>query len=70
MACGCSGKSRSTFRKSSVPEGKPSGRAAQAATEQMHEVLDSRGRSTGRKFSSLVAATGYAKRIGGRTKPV
>lgn len=68
MACGCGGSGtarRQTFR---IPaEG--NAQAAQAATAVQHEVLNARGTPTGRKFSSLVAATGYAQRIGGSVRP-
>lgn len=72
MACGCTGKPRSTFRKSSEPQPRrvqPSASAAQRAVESQHEVIDASGRPTGRKFTSLVAASSYAKRIGGKTRP-
>lgn len=46
------------------------GRAAAAAGAREHEVLDARGKPTGRRFSSLVAASQFAQRIGGTTKPI
>lgn len=66
---GCSGSPRrSTFR---TPAGSPvSAAAAQAATSSAYEIIDSRGRVVkGRTFTSLVAASGYASRIGGTTRP-
>jgi predicted alpha/beta-hydrolase family hydrolase len=43
--------------------------AAQIGSATMYEVVTAAGKSTGRKFSSLVAATGFATRIGGSTRP-
>jgi hypothetical protein len=66
MACGCAG------RKAAEPisRAESSARAVQAGSFQEYEVLNARGQTTGRKFTSLVAASGYASRIGGSTRPV
>lgn len=71
--CGSCGGNRSTapFRvPASSPAARTSGAAAQAGSSTMYEVLTARGTPTGRRFSSLVAASGYARRIGGSTQPV
>lgn len=65
MACGCQGNK--TAPVSRLPQ---KAAAAQAATAPSYEVLTARGAPTGRTFSSLVAATEYAGRIGGSTRPV
>lgn len=69
--CGsCGGRGSVPFR---VPSsgGPVDPNATQAgSTVQQFEVLDGAGRGTGRKFSSLIAATSYAKRLGGSTRPV
>lgn len=72
MPCGCQGANahRHSFRAPATPKQAPSQRAAQAATTSMYEVLDGQGRSTGRRFSSLVAASNYARTRGGTTRPV
>lgn len=44
-------------------------RAAAVASAPEYEVLDAKGKPTGRYFTSLVAATGFANRIGGTTRP-
>lgn len=64
MACGCN-KGRAGQRRTTTPAG-----VAQAAALTEHEVVDSRGNGTGRRFTSLVAAAQYARRIGGTTRPV
>lgn len=71
MACGCAGNNprRQTFRTpaSQTSQGQA---AAQAGAGTSYEVLNARGAPTGRRFTSLVAATGYARNIGGSTRPV
>lgn len=49
---------------------RPSGEAAQAAVATNYEVLTASGTPSGRRFSSLVAASSFASRIGGSTRPV
>lgn len=44
--------------------------ATRAATVTFHEVVLGNGRTSGRKFSSLVAAQHYANGVGGTVKPV
>lgn len=56
-----------TFRQ---PAGAASAAGAAAGTSGQYEVLNARGASTGRTFTSLVAASSYAQRIGGSTRPV
>lgn len=48
----------------------PNPAAVDAGSSGSYEVIDASGRSTGRKFDSLLAAAGYARRLGGTTKPV
>lgn len=71
MPCGCQGanQNRQTFRTPAARAATDSQRAAQAAVGTMYEVLTARGATTGRKFSSLVAATNYARNINGSTRP-
>ncbi len=56
-----------TFR---VPAGAESAAGASAGSTATYEVVSARGTSTGRRFTSLVAATQFAQRIGGTTRPV
>lgn len=44
--------------------------AVDAATSKHYEVLSAAGTPVGRQFSSLLAATEYARRIGGSTRAV
>lgn len=69
MACGCRGNRTTTFR-TAATDTRNSQAAAQAGAGLLYEVITARGTATGRRFSSLVAATGYAQRIGGTTRPV
>jgi len=65
--CGpCAARSRA----GGDPSFRASGAAAQAAAAPQYEVITAAGTPTGRRFTSLVAATGYANRIGGSTRPV
>lgn len=71
MACGCEqGQAgvRQTFRIPALSGAR--GDAAQVGTSSMYEVLTAAGNPTGRRFTSFVAASGYAARIGGSTRPV
>lgn len=68
MACGC--------RERRVVSGAPapnrtaqSARAAVVASAALYEVLNSRGTPTGHRYTTLVAATAHASRIGGTTRP-
>lgn len=63
--CARRGQSVGTFR---IPA--DAGDAAQAGAGSSYEVLTASGQSTGRRFPSLIAATQYAQRIGGSTRPV
>ena len=71
--CGsCGGGSRRPQRATSGTAGPSITRqqSAQAGAGGEYEVLTAAGRSTGRKFTSLVAASAYATRINGSTRPV
>lgn len=68
MACArCGSNNTASFRSPST--GQAAADATAAATGVSYEVLDSNGRATGRTFSSLIAASGYARRLGGSTRP-
>lgn len=63
--CAARGAARAgTFR---IPA---DGAAAQAGAGSQYTVLTASGASTGRTFTSLLAAQQYAQRIGGTTRPV
>lgn len=63
--CAAGAARRATFRTPSSG----SADAAQAGGSPVYEVVNAAGEGTGRTFDSLVAATGYARRIGGTTRP-
>lgn len=63
MSCGCKGAAP-------VSRTDANARAVAAGSSQTYEVVKANGTSTGRRFTSLVAASGYASRIGGTTRPV
>lgn len=66
MACVPCNQRRGT----AAPSFRASGAAAQAAAAPTYEVLSASGAPTGRRFTSLVAATRHAARIGGSTRPL
>lgn len=71
--CGCNGGSSRSYRTPTRPANVPSmsvAAAAQAGAHREHEVVKSSGASSGRKFTSLVAAARYATAIGGSVRPV
>lgn len=70
VACGCGGQSARSYRTpiSTVSPGVAS--AVQAGAGEQYEVVKANGASSGRRFTSLVAAARYATAIGGNTRPV
>lgn len=73
MPCGCAGGQSRSYRDiGTVPASRPApvAAAAQAGASEQYEVVKSNGASTGRKFTSLVAAARYATAIGGKTRPL
>lgn len=72
MPCGCQGRPSRSYRSptnSQVPPGSVHA-AAQAGAGVLHEVVKSNGASSGRRFTSLVAAARYATAIGGSVRPI
>lgn len=66
--CGCGGGNagvRQAFRGPGSPNTRD---AIAAASAESYTVLTAAGTPTGRTFTSLLAAQGYADRIGGTTK--
>jgi hypothetical protein len=69
MGCGCGQRTPNAVRAPGrlMPAGAS---GVDAGSYKEYEVITARGTSTGRRFTSLVAASGYAARIGGTTRPV
>lgn len=68
--CGSCGGGRRPITFPTTSGGSSASRTVSAVSKVFYEVVDQRGQPTGRTFSSLTAASDFARRINGTTREV